>query len=182
MPYFTIYSIKFLVLCLGIWWPHEIWMSQILNFDFLDNNKSFWSEIKTFFLVSQVPSFRVKKQTSKNVADTTFKHFLICCRKICRMLCRNVDECSGYNCRITWSLLNKAWITIILKLFMLHYVIVLYYIIFIIIYIYIIFIIFLIIYNLFKGSNGKVKLERSRLWQLDNSWRKACERGWWWRW
>ena len=35
----------------------------------------------------------------------------------------------------------------------------------------------LLIYNLFKGSNGKVKLERSRLWQLDNSWRKACERG-----
>ena len=33
------------------------------------------------------------------------------------------------------------------------------------------------IYNLFKGSNGKVKLKRSRLWQLDNSWRKACERG-----
>ena len=30
---------------------------------------------------------------------------------------------------------------------------------------------------LFKGSNGKVKLERSRLWQVDNSRRKACERG-----
>ena len=33
------------------------------------------------------------------------------------------------------------------------------------------------IYNLFKGSNGKVKLERSRLLQLDNSWRKPGERG-----
>ena len=30
---------------------------------------------------------------------------------------------------------------------------------------------------LFKGNNGKVKLERPRLCQLDNSSRKACERG-----
>ena len=37
--------------------------------------------------------------------------------------------------------------------------------------------ILLLIYNLSKGSNGKVKLEMSRLWQLDNSWRKTCERG-----
>ena len=37
--------------------------------------------------------------------------------------------------------------------------------------------ILLLIYNLFKGSNGKVKLEGCRLWKLDNSWRKACERG-----
>ena len=29
-----------------------------------------------------------------------------------------------------------------------------------------------LIYNLFKGRNGTVKLERSRLWQLDNSRRK----------
>ena len=35
----------------------------------------------------------------------------------------------------------------------------------------------LLIHNLFQGNNGKVKLERSRLWQLDNSRRKACERG-----
>ena len=32
-------------------------------------------------------------------------------------------------------------------------------------------------YNLFKDSNDKVKLERSRLWQLDISWRKACDDG-----
>ena len=38
----------------------------------------------------------------------------------------------------------------------------------------------LLIYNLFKIGNGKVKLERSRLWQLDNSKRKSCERGWYW--
>ena len=25
-------------------------------------------------------------------------------------------------------------------------------------------------------------MKRSRLWQLDNSWRKVCERCWWWRW
>ena len=36
------------------------------------NKKSFGSEIN-IFLVSQVLSFRYTKQTSKNVADTTFK-------------------------------------------------------------------------------------------------------------
>ena len=33
----------------------------------------FPSEIKNFFFVSQVLSFRLTKQTSKNVAATTFK-------------------------------------------------------------------------------------------------------------
>ena len=61
---------------------------------------------------------------------------------------------------------------IIINLFILHYIILLYFIILN----YITFIL-LLIYNLFKGSKGKVKLERSRLWQLDNSWKKACERG-----
>ena len=37
--------------------------------------------------------------------------------------------------------------------------------------------ILLLIYNLFKGSNGKIKFDRSRLWQLDNSWKKAWARG-----
>ena len=41
--------------------------------DYLKNEKSFRSEIKTFFLVSKVLSFRHTKQTSKNVADATFK-------------------------------------------------------------------------------------------------------------
>ena len=47
-------------------------MSEKLKFDYL-NEKSFRSQIKTFFLVSQVLAFRRKKQISKNVADTTFK-------------------------------------------------------------------------------------------------------------
>ena len=37
--------------------------------------------------------------------------------------------------------------------------------------------ILLLIYNLLKGKSGKGKFERSRPWQLDNSWRKACESG-----
>ena len=42
--------------------------------DYLKNKKSFQSEIQSiFFLVSQVLSVRHTKQTSKNVADTTFK-------------------------------------------------------------------------------------------------------------
>ena len=52
---------------------HEVWKSKILKFDLLENGNSFWIEIKTFFLVLWVLSSRFKKQTSKNVADTTFK-------------------------------------------------------------------------------------------------------------
>ena len=37
--------------------------------------------------------------------------------------------------------------------------------------------ILLLIYKLFKGSHGKVNLERSRLWQLDSSRKKTCEGG-----
>ena len=54
---------------------------------------------------------------------------------------------------------------------MLHYIILSYYIILHLT------LILQLICNLFKSSNGKVKLERSRLWQLDSSRRKACERG-----
>ena len=45
----------------------------MLKFDYLKNETSFWSEIKSIFLVSQVLSVSHTKQTSKNVADTTFK-------------------------------------------------------------------------------------------------------------
>ena len=62
------------VLCLGIWIHHDIWKSEKLKFDYLKNEKSFQSEIKMFFLVSKVPSFRYKKQTGKNVADTTSRN------------------------------------------------------------------------------------------------------------
>ena len=43
----------------------KTWTSKILQFDFLKNEKSFWSEIKKFFLVLQVLFFKLKKQTSK---------------------------------------------------------------------------------------------------------------------
>ena len=45
----------------------------MLKLDYLKNEKSFRSEIKSIFLVSKVLFFRHTKQTSKNVADTTFK-------------------------------------------------------------------------------------------------------------
>ena len=45
----------------------------MLKVDYLKNEKSFRSEIKNIFLVSQELSFRHTTQTSKNVADTTFK-------------------------------------------------------------------------------------------------------------
>ena len=65
----------FLVLCLGIWWRHEIWKCKILKFDFLENEKSFWSEIRNIFLAWQVLVFRLKKQTGKTVAKTVTKTF-----------------------------------------------------------------------------------------------------------
>ena len=54
----------------------------MLKFDYLKNEKSFQSEIKTFFFVSQVLSFRHTKQTSKNLAEplrlaVIFKDFMM---------------------------------------------------------------------------------------------------------
>ena len=47
-------------------WNFKIWFSRERK-ELLKWNK------KTLFLVSQILSFRLKKQTSKNIADTTFK-------------------------------------------------------------------------------------------------------------
>ena len=33
-----------------------------------------------------------------------------------------------------------------------------------------------VVCNLLKSNNGKVKLEKARLWQLDNSSREDCQR------
>ena len=44
-----------------------------LKLDYLKNKKSFRSEIKTIFFVSQVVSFRLAKHIRKIVADTTSK-------------------------------------------------------------------------------------------------------------
>ena len=54
----------FRVSCLGIWWHHDIWISEKWKFDYLK---------KWRVLVSQVLFFRYTKQTSKNVAGKTFK-------------------------------------------------------------------------------------------------------------
>ena len=67
--YFSRYSVKCIFLCLGIGWRHETWLSKILNFDFLENEKSFWRKIKS---ISPRYFFRIKKQTSDNVSETTF--------------------------------------------------------------------------------------------------------------
>ena len=40
---------------------------------FISKTKSFRSEIKTFSLVSQMLTFKLTKQTSKNVVETTIK-------------------------------------------------------------------------------------------------------------
>ena len=50
---------------------------KIQNLIILRTKRVFEVKQKTFFLVSQVLSFRHTKQTSKNVVDTTFKLELI---------------------------------------------------------------------------------------------------------
>ena len=51
---------------------------KILNLIISRTKKAFEVKEKTLFLVSQVLSFGHTKQTSKNVADTTFKLLLQC--------------------------------------------------------------------------------------------------------
>ena len=55
---------------LRIWWRHDIWILEKIKFDYLKKEKSLQSEIKNI-------AFRRTKQTSKNVADTTFKNAFI---------------------------------------------------------------------------------------------------------
>ena len=54
----------------GIWWRHATWISKIQKIDFLKNEKSFWSEIKTFFQVSLALYVRL----NTNVADKVSKN------------------------------------------------------------------------------------------------------------
>ena len=62
------------VSCLGIWWWKEIWISEKLKLDYLENKKSFQNEIKKYFsFFHKCSSFRLTKQNSKNVVDTAFK-------------------------------------------------------------------------------------------------------------
>ena len=63
----------FLVLCFRHLISHEIWTSKIVKLDFLENEKSFSSETKTFSLIWQVFLFRIKNQTIKNIVDTVIQ-------------------------------------------------------------------------------------------------------------
>ena len=65
----------FRVSCLGVWWRHDIWISENLKFDYLKNKRSFRSKIKNIFPCFTSPLFRHTKQTSKNVSDTIFKEW-----------------------------------------------------------------------------------------------------------
>ena len=66
----------FRVSCWSIWWRLNISISQNITFDYLKNEKSFRGEIKNILLVSRVLSFRHKRQTCKNIADTTFNELI----------------------------------------------------------------------------------------------------------
>ena len=54
---------------------HAWSFDDVMTFEYLKRENLIISRMKRdyFFLVSQVLSFRHTKQTSKNVADTTFK-------------------------------------------------------------------------------------------------------------
>ena len=60
----------FQILCLEF--DDIIWISKNLKSDYLKNEKRFWYEMKTLFK-KKVLSFKHIKQTSKDVADKTFK-------------------------------------------------------------------------------------------------------------
>ena len=63
----------FHILCLSIWWRHDIWISEKLKLDYLKNEKSFRGEIKNILPCFTSDLLDIKKQIIKNVADTTFK-------------------------------------------------------------------------------------------------------------
>ena len=72
-PSYSVNCICITCLCIDILWRYEILISKILNFLIFSRTKrALETKQKTFFLVSQVLYFRLKKQTSKNVADTVF--------------------------------------------------------------------------------------------------------------
>ena len=56
----------FRVSCLGIWWRHDIWISENLKLDYLENKKNFWSEKKKHFSLFHKSPFRYTKQANKN--------------------------------------------------------------------------------------------------------------------
>ena len=44
-----LFNKMFRVSCLGIWWRHDVWISENLKFDYLKNENSFGSETKNIF-------------------------------------------------------------------------------------------------------------------------------------
>ena len=69
----------------------------MLKVDYPKNKKSFQSEIKIFFVASQVLSFRHVKQTSKNVADTTFNMLVT---SLCQTVIHKLKVLGGRNLNI----------------------------------------------------------------------------------
>ena len=67
----------FHVLCLGIWWCHDIWISGKLKFEYLKTEKCFSNEIKKYLSLFHKSSFSLSKQTNKNVAYRIFNYDLL---------------------------------------------------------------------------------------------------------
>ena len=88
----------FRVSCLDIWWRHDIWISKMLKVDYLKNEKSFRSGIKSIFPCFASALFWHTKQTIKNAADTTFKYYE--CLK---------NNIAGFQNQ-SWTSLKLSWI------------------------------------------------------------------------
>ena len=93
----------FRVSCVGIWWRHDIRIPEKLKFDYLEKEKSFQSEIKTFFLVFKMLFFRHAKQTSKNIAETTFKDSYLILLSLHDFLSKQILESSDSNDIKVWE-------------------------------------------------------------------------------
>ena len=62
------------VSCLGIWWRHNIWISEKLKFDYLIN--AFDGKWKCFSFFRKCSPLDIKKQTCKNIVVKTFERKL----------------------------------------------------------------------------------------------------------
>ena len=93
----------FLVLCLSIWWRHKVWITKNLKFDFLENEKNFWTEIKNIFLsftsVLLDVLLSVKHVPGKSFLGSWSKNFPVVLRNFSRF---SIKKLAFHN-KMAWS-------------------------------------------------------------------------------
>ena len=86
--YWITWKVKFLILCLGIWWSYETWISKTLKFYFLESKKRLWSEIKIFF-----PTFRYSNVMTSHKHETRNTFYWITWKVKFLILCLGIWWC-----------------------------------------------------------------------------------------